>query len=273
MNSSLPAGADAAPAPAPAASPLLVSCIMVTADRGALAARAIRCFARQTHPHRELVVLDDGREEIGPVLAAHAGGAPVASPPLPAGPLRGDRAHGSLAIELDVRGEHRDGADGGSGGVRLRLGLGGALGFAGGVDLRAGYLGDARYEADLHALGVGWRGGGLSVALTGGVGVGGLRGAGAIRLPAELAVEASLGPTRLLARAGVAWELRGPGAAAAVGFADEARALVGIRLGRDVAYWSSVRAGAGPYLAATFTDVAGSRIFGVAIGGQLWGAN
>jgi len=109
MNSSRPVGADAAPA-APA-SPPLVSCIMVTADRGALAARAVRCFARQTHPHRELVVLDDGREEIGPVLAAHAGGAPVRhvrldpeAPRLTLGALRNRalaEARGELVAQWD----------------------------------------------------------------------------------------------------------------------------------------------------------------------------
>lgn len=46
----------------------LVSCLMVTADRGAFVRRAVRCFLRQTYPHRELVVVDDGAEDLEPVL-------------------------------------------------------------------------------------------------------------------------------------------------------------------------------------------------------------
>jgi len=42
---------------------------MVTADRRALCRRSIRCFQRQTYPHRELVVVDDGAEDLAPVLA------------------------------------------------------------------------------------------------------------------------------------------------------------------------------------------------------------
>lgn len=41
-----------------------VSCLMVTRDRVALARRAIRCFAEQTYPHRELVVVCDGEARI-----------------------------------------------------------------------------------------------------------------------------------------------------------------------------------------------------------------
>ena len=37
----------------------LVSCLMVTRERLALAQRAIQCFRRQTYPNRELVVIDD----------------------------------------------------------------------------------------------------------------------------------------------------------------------------------------------------------------------
>lgn len=64
-------------APPTAARPPLVSCLMVTADRGRLAARALRCFARQSYEDRELVVVDDGREDISPVIAAHAGASRV----------------------------------------------------------------------------------------------------------------------------------------------------------------------------------------------------
>jgi glycosyltransferase involved in cell wall biosynthesis len=53
----------------PASSGPKVSCLMVTADRAALMSRAIRCFARQTYANRELVVIDDGKEDLRPVLA------------------------------------------------------------------------------------------------------------------------------------------------------------------------------------------------------------
>lgn len=42
-----------------ASPPPLVSCLMVTGRRPALAALAIDCFRRQTHPARELIVIDD----------------------------------------------------------------------------------------------------------------------------------------------------------------------------------------------------------------------
>ncbi|MCS7082294.1 MAG: glycosyltransferase family 2 protein [Bacteroidetes bacterium] len=42
---------------------------MVTADRPLWVRRAVRCFQWQTWPHRELVVLDDGQEDLSPILA------------------------------------------------------------------------------------------------------------------------------------------------------------------------------------------------------------
>jgi glycosyltransferase involved in cell wall biosynthesis len=41
---------------------------MVTADRPNLMRRAVRCYKRQTYPHRELVVVDDGETDLTPVL-------------------------------------------------------------------------------------------------------------------------------------------------------------------------------------------------------------
>ncbi len=49
----------AAGAPAPT-----VSCLMVTKDRSATARRAIRCFTAQTYPSLELVVLEDGTDDV-----------------------------------------------------------------------------------------------------------------------------------------------------------------------------------------------------------------
>lgn len=44
--------------------PPKVSCLMVTADRPVLCQRALLCYARQTYPNKELVVLDNGTEPI-----------------------------------------------------------------------------------------------------------------------------------------------------------------------------------------------------------------
>ena len=48
----------------------LVSCLMVTADRRRLCRRAIRCYNRQTYPNRELVVADDGEQDLTLALDA-----------------------------------------------------------------------------------------------------------------------------------------------------------------------------------------------------------
>lgn len=68
-----PLDADAAstwtarPAPEAAALPL-ASCIMVTGDRRDWALQAIRYFARQDYPAKELVIVDDGREPLEAAL-------------------------------------------------------------------------------------------------------------------------------------------------------------------------------------------------------------
>jgi acylglycerol lipase len=238
--------------------------------------RTLRLYAGL---HHDVFHDPDGATVAADVLAwldAHTGGPAVTAPALPTGRLRGDRAAMALAVELDARGERSD-ADAGeelgiSGGARVRLHLGGAVGYAAGVDLRGGYLDGGRYEADLHALGLGARTrGGLTLSLTGGIGAGGVRGAGALHVPVELALEAPLGPVRVLARGGVGWAIRGDDYADTVGFADEATALLGLRFGRDVGYWSTVRAGTGPFVAATFRDLGGAKLFGIAVGGELWG--
>lgn len=46
----------------------LVSCVMPTANRRDMARRAIEYFARQDHPARELVVLDDGDDRIADLI-------------------------------------------------------------------------------------------------------------------------------------------------------------------------------------------------------------
>jgi hypothetical protein len=161
----------------------------------------------------------------------------------------------------------------------VRLGLGRAtpagLGYLGGVDLRGGVLDGGVYEADAHLAGLAVRArSGALVAVTDGVGVGGVRGAGATRAPLELGVELPAGPTRLLARAGLGWRIGGDEYADdAFGLADEAGALVGVRLGRDRRYWAEVTAGLGPYLAVTYRNLGGAELIGVALGLELWGGN
>jgi len=49
--------------PQPADSAALISCLMVTRDRFAQACLSVDCFLRQTYPHRELVIIDDSRDD------------------------------------------------------------------------------------------------------------------------------------------------------------------------------------------------------------------
>jgi alpha-beta hydrolase superfamily lysophospholipase len=143
-------------------------------------------------------------------IEAHSGGAPVTfTSSQPTGNLRGDRHGQAMSIELDLRGEQPD-ADGAdlalTAGLRARIGVGRAgpgLGYVGGLDVRGGRLDGGYYHVDAHALGIALRSaGGAELALTGGVGIGGVRGHGATRAPVELSLEVPLGATRLLARGG-----------------------------------------------------------------------
>lgn len=45
-----------------------VSCLMVTANRRKLARRAVECFKNQSYENKELVIVDDGQEDYGPIL-------------------------------------------------------------------------------------------------------------------------------------------------------------------------------------------------------------
>jgi glycosyltransferase involved in cell wall biosynthesis len=52
----------------------LVSCIMITANRGHLVHRSAQCFASQSYKNKELVVIDDGSEDLEPILQQYAPG-------------------------------------------------------------------------------------------------------------------------------------------------------------------------------------------------------
>jgi glyoxylase-like metal-dependent hydrolase (beta-lactamase superfamily II) len=206
---------------------------------------------------------------------------PGHSGPLDAGEVRswlagaeaptGDNA---ISLEFDARGElPRTGGlgdAGGTAGARVRAILGRGpigAGYVFGADARAGYLDGGVYELDAHPIGLALRAGnGSLVAVTGGIGLGGVRGNTASHAVVELSGELPAGPVRLLARGGLGWALGGPGYAGdAHGLADELTALVGVRLGGD-RLWGDYRAGHGPYLAATYRDLGGAELFGVALG-------
>jgi glycosyltransferase involved in cell wall biosynthesis len=72
-------GPKASSSPADSGAALKVSCLMVTRDRLALAKRAIRCFATQTHLNRELVVLSDGEPRVRGGLERYAAALGIAN--------------------------------------------------------------------------------------------------------------------------------------------------------------------------------------------------
>lgn len=45
-----------------------VTCIMITANRSLLAERSIQCFLNQTYINKELLVIDDGKDDLEPLL-------------------------------------------------------------------------------------------------------------------------------------------------------------------------------------------------------------
>lgn len=59
----------------------LVSCIMPTRDRRAFVAHSLRLFAAQDYPSRELVVVDDGADAVGDLVAAIPGARYLRAPP------------------------------------------------------------------------------------------------------------------------------------------------------------------------------------------------
>jgi glycosyltransferase involved in cell wall biosynthesis len=90
--------------------PPLVSCLMVTANRPGLAARAIHCHAMQTFTDSELVIVDDGDEDYSEVIARHGAPGRVRyvrlphNPSLTLGDLRNismDAAQGEWLVQWD----------------------------------------------------------------------------------------------------------------------------------------------------------------------------
>ena len=90
----------------------MISCLMVTHDRLALARRAIRCFADQTYPRRELVIVTDGDLRYRRALACYVDHLALQtvrfvypdSDQLPLGQLRNialDAAHGDVICQWD----------------------------------------------------------------------------------------------------------------------------------------------------------------------------
>lgn len=212
-------------------------------------------------------------------LDARASGTGSVLPSTPWRVLKGDRPQRALSLELDGRGEAMREGDKTYGvtlGARVRYGAGRAtgigIGYFGGVDLRGGMFDDGYYEADAHLVGLALRSrGGALFAITGGAGIGGFRGATATRAPVEVSLELPAGGARVLARAGAAWRLGGDEYADdAFGIADEAMAMLGVRLGRDHRYWGSFVAGGGPFLGVTYRNLGGGELFGLTLGLDLW---
>ncbi len=218
--------------------------------------------------------------EITAWLDAHTGGAPVTFTSSTPGALVGDKRASLQSVEISEGVElPRHDALGGDPlvpiNVRLRVGAGRAhgLGYHGGVDLHLENRGGDP-SAELAVLGLALRTArGALIAVTAGAGIGGLRDGWAPRLPVGVELELPLGPTRLLARASIAWGLGGHAYADHALLGDENAALLGLRLGRDRRYWGSVIAGAGPFLAVTYRNLGGAELWGLAIGSQLWGGS
>jgi acylglycerol lipase len=222
------------------------------------------------------VLLDDTvgdqvqRDLIG-WLDAHAGGA-AAGAPAPYVPvtrrLAGDRRLAYQALDLAARVDDLGGDTQTSGLVRVRLGAGhaalgpGQLGWGGGLDLRAGYDAGSHLGVDVLPVGLSYRTAAGALGLAGGIGFGGDRRFGAARGIAELWFDGA-GPVPLVLR--LRDEVGLNARAAGVSLTDSAdpSVVAGLRLGRAHRYWGRTVAGAGPLLAATWSDALG---WGVIVG-------
>jgi len=217
------------------------------ADHAALATLLARGLTRLYPGHR-------GPLDAGEVRAWLAGAAD-------------DTGANAISIEGDVRGELvRHGDAGATAGLRVRGFVGRTLGYAFGADARAGYLNGGQLELDGHPIGVALRGAtGALVALTAGAGLGGVRATTASHAIVELSGERPLGAVRLIARASLGWALGGPGYAGDATLADEASALLGVRLGSDHR-WGDYRAGHGVLVALGYRNLGGRELIGLTLG-------
>lgn len=212
----------------------------------------------------------------------------TASPTAPEPHLLGDRHGRAITLETGLRTEApfsvlrdgrrliRDDAPGYFAELRARATFGSDCGFnyLAGLDLRAGYLAGAAYDLTAHALGVAYRSDASLVSLSTGFTASLLVGDSVLSLPLELAAEAPVGPVRLLGRVSLSSRFDGEDypQEALIGV-DEVSALLGVRLFRDHRYWGSNIAGAGPFFAATYRNLGGAQLWGVAFGAHLFGGN
>jgi acylglycerol lipase len=230
--------------------------------------------------HHDLLNEPDSEQVAADIVAwmdARTGGAQPGVRMPPPRPLSGDGGPGATSLDIDLRGERFDDAGNTlaiTGGLRAGVALGKPVGYFGAVDLRIGAEDGLAYQASGCVAGVALRlGRGGQLSLCGGIGVLGARGENAVRVPAELSLELPLGPTRALVRGTLGWHLTGDLDGDAFGIADDAGALVALRLGRDHGYWADVNAGRGLYLGATYRELGDVSAWGLALGLDLWGAN
>jgi glyoxylase-like metal-dependent hydrolase (beta-lactamase superfamily II) len=201
-------------------------------------------------------------------------GGPAAADDVRAWVATADDATGSRIASMQIA------LEGGSGGgtteldslFRFRYGVGRTLGYIGGLDLRGGVFGTSFLEADAHVVGAFWRASrGDVISLTSGIGFGGLHGTRTTDIPLELSVDVPLGPVHMFEWFRLAWQIGGTPypAKTSLGIGDEMTDLFGVRLGRD-RHWGKVLAGLGPYLAARLDDIGGTKVYGLALGLDLW---
>jgi hypothetical protein len=163
--------------------------------------------------------------------------------------------------------------------LRNRLALGRNPHYCLGLD---GEIGGSNagivYGASAYVAGTGlrWNNGNL-IAICGGVGVDGVKNAVpfAVRYPAELRTELSMGPIRttLWART---WWLANPKerqeGSSTLSFVDEMDAGLLFRFGKQHRYWSRVNAGGGLAIGVLYREFMGARSLGVVLGLNLSGA-
>jgi len=220
------------------------------------------------------VLLDDPvgaqvqRDVIGWLDAHAAGGAAPAPAAAVTRRLPGDRRLAYQALDLVARVDDLGGDTQTSGLVRVRLGAGhaalgpGQLGWGGGLDLRAGYDAGSHVGVDALPLGLSYRTSAGALGLAAGVGFGGDRRFGAARGIAELWLDGA-GPVPVVVRLRDEVSLNDRAAGVSLGASADPSVVVGLRLGRAHRYWGRTVAGAGPVVAATWSDALG---WGVMIG-------